>query len=109
MGEDYKDSNGLKKKRLLDNEISKIVDTFINNKQIDDFSVVVSYDRLKEKYSLAAGQYFDVKIDYIPLTEEEFQEKINSYKLELSKLFAQGNELDKKIMEGLDKLHYEKN
>lgn len=108
MGEDYKDSNGLKKKRLRDNEISQIVDTFASSKQVDDFSVVVSYDKLREKYSLAAGQYFEVKIEYVPLTEEEFKTKIASYKAELSKLLSEGNELDKKIMEGLDRLHYEK-
>lgn len=108
MGEDYKDGNGLKKKRLRDDEINQIVDTFANSKQVDDFSVVVSYDELREKYSLAAGQYFEVKIEYVPLTEEEFKTKIASYKAELSKLLSEGNELDKKIMEGLDRLHYEK-
>ena len=108
MGEDYKDSNGLKKKRLRDDEINQIVDTFTNSKQVDDFSVVVSYDQLREKYSLAAGQYFEVKIEYVPLTEEEFKTRIASYKAELSKLFFEGNELDKKIMEGLGKLYYEK-
>lgn len=108
MGEDYKDSNGLKKKRLRDDEINKIVDTFTNSKQVDDFSVVVSYDQLREKYSLAPGQYFEVKIEYVSLTKEEFKTKIALYKAELSKLFTEGDELDKKIMEGLDKLHYEK-
>ena len=108
MGEDYKDSNGLKKKRLRENEIDQIVDTFINGKQVDDFSVVVSYEQLQQKYSLAAGQYFDVKIEYVPLTEDEFNEKIARYKDELKALFDEGNELDKKIMEGLGKLHYEK-
>lgn len=109
MGEDYKDSNGLKKKRLREFEIDQIVDTFINMKEVEDFSVVVSYEQLKEKYSLAAGQYFDVKIEYIPLTDDEFKEKMAAYKNELKKMFEEGEILDKKIMEGLDKLHYGEN
>lgn len=106
MGEEYKDNNGLKKKRLTDEEINQIVDTFSNQKEIEDFSVIVTYEDLKEKYSLAAGQYFEVKIEYIPLTEEEFNEKINSYKTELKALFKEGEDLSKKILEGLEHLDY---
>ena len=109
MGEEYKDSNGLKKKRLRDDEISLIVNTFLNREVVDDFSIIVGYTKLKQKYSLAAGQYFDVKIEYVPLTEDEFNHKMSEYKAELTKLFDEGRELDKQIMEGLDKLHYEKN
>ena len=58
-------------------------------------------------HSLAAGQYFDVKIEYVPLTEDEFKHKMSEYKAELTKLFDEGRELDKQIMEGLGKLHYE--
>lgn len=109
MGEEYKDSNGLKKKRLRDDEISLIVNTFLNRAVVDDFSIIVDYTKLKQKYSLAAGQYFDVKIKYVPLTEEEFNQKMMEYKAELTKLFDEGRQLDRQIMEGLDKLHYEKN
>lgn len=109
MGEEYKDSNGLKKKRLRDDEISLIVNTFLNREVVDDFSIIVDYTKLKRKYSLAAGQYFDVKIEYVPLTEEEFNQKMMEYKAELTKLFDEGRQLDRQIMEGLDKLHYEKN
>lgn len=107
MGEEYKDSNGLKKKRLREDEISLIVNTFLNRKVVDDFSIIVDYTKLKQKYSLAAGQYFDVKIEYVPLTEDEFKHKMSEYKAELTKLFDEGRELDKQIMEGLGKLHYE--
>ncbi len=106
MGEEYKDSNGLKKKRLKDDEISLIVNTFLNREVVDDFSIIVDYTKLKQKYSLAAGQYFDVKIEYVPLTEEEFNQKMSEYKAELTKLFDEGRQLDRQIMEGLDKLHY---
>lgn len=107
MGEEYKDSNGLKKKRLRDDEISLIVNTFLNRKVVDDFSIIADFTKLKQKYSLAAGQYFDVKIEYVPLTEDEFKHKMSEYKAELTKLFDEGRELDKQIMEGLSKLHYD--
>lgn len=106
MGEDYQDSNGLKKKRLRDFEIEKIVTTFANAKKVDDFSVVVSWDEVEKKKSLAAGQYFDVKIEYVELTQEEFQEKINSYKQTLDKLFKDGDKLNTKILDGLNQLQF---
>ena len=69
LGEEYKDANGLKKVRLNDDEIEKIVGTFQRKEAVEDFSVAVSYDEIKEKgYSLSAGQYFDIKIDYVDIT-----------------------------------------
>ena len=63
MGEEYKDGNN-QKRRLRDFEIEQIVSTFQNKETVDDFSVAVTYDEIKaKKYSLAADQYFDVKID----------------------------------------------
>lgn len=107
LGEEYKDSNGLKKRRLLDSEINKIVDAFANKKAMDDFSVVVSYEEAQKKYSLAAGQYFDVKIEYSDMTQEEFNAKIEEYKKTLNELFVQSDELNKQIKEGLSKLRYD--
>lgn len=108
LGEEYQDANGLKKKRLRDDEIDKIIEAFRSNKPVDDFSVVLDYQQIKDKkYSLAAGQYFDVKIEYIELTQEEFAEKMNSYTSELENLFNEGNKLQKEIMEQLKKVRYE--
>ena len=107
LGEEYKDGNN-QKRRLRDEEIDKIVNTFLNKEAVDDFSVAVTYDEIKEKkYSLAAGQYFDVKIEYIPLTQEEFAAKMNGYTEELEKLFAEGDKLQKEIIEQLKKVKYE--
>lgn len=108
LGEDYQDSNGLKKKRLRPEEIDKIVDSFANKKSIDDFSVVVLHDELKAKNSLAAGQYFDVKIEYVELTQEEFEAKIRAYEENLDVLFNEGDKLNKQIKEQLSKLKFEK-
>lgn len=107
MGEEYQEGNN-KKRRLRDNEIGKIVNTFLNKKNIDDFSIAVTYDEIKEKnYSLSAGQYFEIKIEYIPMTKDEFENKINRYKNELSKLFDENLELEKQIKDNLENIKYE--
>lgn len=106
MGEDFKDSNGLKKKRLRQEEIDKIVDTFLNMKQIDDFSAVVSYEDLKQKYSLAAGQYFDVKIEFVPLTEEEFNLKMEGYQRELKRMFEEEDKINTNILNRISSISY---
>jgi type I restriction-modification system methyltransferase subunit len=107
MGEEYKDGNN-QKRRLRDFEIEQIVSTFQNKESVDDFSVAVTYDEIKEKkYSLAAGQYFDVKIDYIELTQDEFNTKMAEYTANLKAFFSEGNALQTEIMEQLKKVKYE--
>lgn len=108
MGEEYKDGNN-QKRRLRDFEIEQIVSTFQNKETVDDFSVAVTYDEIKaKKYSLAAGQYFDVKIDYVELTQDEFNAKMAEYTESLQKFFAEGNALQTEIMEQLKRVKYEK-
>ena len=107
LGEEYKDANGLKKVRLNDDEIEKIVTTFLNKEAVEDFSVAVTYDEIKEKnYSLSAGQYFDIKIDYVDITEEEFIRRIAEYKHMLSEQFAESHQLEEEIVEQLNRLHF---
>ena len=107
MGEDYQDGKN-KKCRLRPFEIDEIVNTFNNKESVDDFSVAVTYDEIKEKkYSLSAGQYFDVKIEYVELTQEEFNEKMNTYQNQLQEYFLESNRLQKEIIEKLKKVKYE--
>lgn len=107
LGEEYKDGNN-QKRRLRDFEIDKIVDTFLKKEAVDDFSVAVTYDEIKaKKYSLAAGQYFDVKIEYVELTQDEFNAKMAEYTKNLQEYFAEGNALQQEIMEQLKKVKYE--
>lgn len=107
LGEEYKDGNN-QKRRLRDLEIDKIVDTFLNREVVDDFSVVVTYDEIKaKKYSLAAGQYFDVKIDYVQLSQDEFNARMTAYATKLQEYFNEGNKLQEEIMEQLKKVKYE--
>ena len=107
MGTKVKDGKN-QKTVLSDEEVIKIENTFINQDIVDDFSVKVTYDDIKNKnYSLSAGQYFEVKIEYVDLSEEEFEEKMNTYKSNLEKYFAEGKNLEDEILKGLEMLSYE--
>jgi len=107
LGEEYKDGNN-QKRRLRPEEIEKIITTFRNKEAVDDFSVAVTYDEIiAKKYSLAAGQYFDVKIEYVELTQEEFEAKMSAFKTELQSFFDEDNALQAEIMKQLGKVKYE--
>ena len=107
LGEDYQDRKN-KKRRLREEDIELIIDTFNEKKDVDDFSIAVSYEEIKEKkYSLSAGQYFDIKIEYIDMTPEEFETKMKEYQKELQEYFEEGEKLQKEIMEQLGKIKYE--
>lgn len=107
LGEEYKDGNN-QRRRLRPEEIDLIVDTFAKKEAVDDFSVYVTYEEIiAKKYALAAGQYFDVKIEYVDMTPEEFNEKMAGYQAELVKLFDEGDKLQKEIVEQLKKVKYE--
>ena len=107
LGSKVKD--GKNQKTVLSyEEIEKIENTFINQEVVDDFSVQVTYDEIKDKnYSLSAGQYFEVKIEFVELTSEEFEEKMDSFKSNLEKLFSEGKSLEDEIRERLEELSYE--
>ena len=107
LGEEYKEGKN-KKRRLRNFEIDKIVETFIKKEVVEDFSVAVTYDDIvSKKYSLSAGQYFDVKIEYIELTQDEFKQKMSEYQSKLQEYFNEGNELQREIIEQLKKVKYE--
>ena len=77
LGEKRKADGKNQRTFLSEEEIHRIVDTFNAGKEVDDFSVLASMDEISEKkYSFSAGQYFDVKIDYVDLTPGEFDVKL---------------------------------
>lgn len=95
---------------LSDAELNKIVKTFTEHIVEEDFSVAVSYEQMKEKNcSFSAGQYFDVKIEYAELTQEEFDAKIQDFTNNLNNLFAENKTLEDEIKKSLKELKYEKN
>ncbi len=97
MGEEYQDGKN-KKRRLRPEEIEKIVTTFRDGEEIDDFSVAVTYDALIEKkYSLAAGQYFEIKIEHIDISAEEFDKRITGILSTLDSKFVESHKLEDQI------------
>lgn len=100
---------GKNQKTLLSaEEENRIIETFNRHEAIEDFSVVVSYDQIKEKnYSLSAGQYFEVKIEYTDITPEEFETKMEGYKKNLDTLFSESKSLETEIKKALGGLKYE--
>ncbi|SDW61825.1 HsdM family class I SAM-dependent methyltransferase [Streptococcus equinus] len=93
---------------LSSEEEEQIVSTFIAKEAIDDFSVTVSYDDIEAKnYSLSAGQYFDIKLEYIDITPQEFEERMTDYQVRLAELFKQSHALEKEIEEQMKGLKYD--
>lgn len=107
LGVEYSDSNGLKKRKLKLEEIDLIIDSFINQNNIENFSISVSYEKLKEKYSLAAGQYFEVKIEFVELSIDEFNLKIKQTEDNLKELFDFDKFTEDKIISNLKDIKYE--
>jgi len=93
---------------LSEGEEQLIINTFNAHKAVEDFTVVLSYDQIKEKnYSFSAGQYFDVKIEYTDITPEEFTTKMDGFKNNLDALFAESKTLEIEIKKQLEGLRYE--
>jgi type I restriction enzyme M protein len=107
LGEKIKDGKNQKTVLTLQEE-QRIIDVFNARQAEEDFSVAVSYDDIAAKnYSLSAGQYFDVKIDYVDITPEQFAEKMKGFSDNLESLFSQSRELEAEIKKQLAGLKYE--
>ena len=93
---------------LRPDEILKIEDTFISQKVIEDFSVKVTFEQIKEKgYSFSAGQYFPIKIDYVQLSSQDYDKQMKNFYLTLSNSFRENDKLEKIILDKLGELKYE--
>jgi len=93
---------------LSPEEEVRIINTFNAHKAVEDFSVVVSYEEIKEKnYSFSAGQYFDVKIEYSDITPKQFTAKMDGFKQNLDSLFVESKDLEKEIKKQLGGLKYD--
>lgn len=109
LGEEVKESKSKNKKTILSPiEEKLIIDTFNNHEEKEEFTVVVSYEQIKEKrYSFSAGQYFDIKIKYSDITPQEFASKMNAYKISLDRLFLESKEQELEIKKQLEGLKYD--
>ena len=76
-----------------------------------DINEELFFDKFSEiaekNYSFSAGQYFDVKIDYVDITPKEFESKMKTFQSNLDTMFAESKELEKEIQKQLKGLKYE--
>ncbi|MCI9234315.1 MAG: SAM-dependent DNA methyltransferase, partial [Bacilli bacterium] len=64
MGDKIKDGKN-QRTVLSENEIKEIIETFNNNIEKDNYSILVDIEKICDKnYNFNAGQYFDIKINY---------------------------------------------
>ncbi|MDD2991206.1 MAG: class I SAM-dependent DNA methyltransferase [Zoogloea sp.] len=107
LGTKVKDGKN-QKTLLSEAEEDRIIATFNGKEAVEDFSVVVSYaDIAAKNYSLSAGQYFDVKIEYSDLTPAQFAEKMQGFTDRLDGLFRESSGLEREIKKQLAGLRYE--
>ena len=108
LGETIKDGKN-QKTVLSHEEEDQIINIFNSKGAVDDFAVVVSYEDIAAKnYSLSAGQYFEVKVEYVDITGDEFDAKMNDFEVNLAALFDKSNQLDIAILDNLKGLKYGK-
>ncbi|MBT9888705.1 class I SAM-dependent DNA methyltransferase [Bacteroides xylanisolvens] len=109
LGETIKE-NGNQKTKLRTEEIQQIVNTFRNKDVVEDFSVTPTFDEIKEKgYSFSAGQYFDIKIDYVDITEDEFNRRMDNFKTTLRQQFRESHRLEEEILKQLECIGFNEN
>lgn len=93
---------------LSEEDMALIVNTFNAGQPVDDFCVAVSYEDIEQKkLSFSAGQYFEVKIEYVELTPEEFTDKMNGFAARLDELFSESRRMEDEIKEQLKRVKYE--
>ncbi len=108
LGTKVKDGKNQKTLLSFEDE-EKIISTINGNEVVEDFSVVVENEKIKQKsYSFGAGQYFDTKIEYSELTPEEFEAKMKEYTSNLDRFFEESRLLEEQIKKNLGGLRYEK-
>jgi type I restriction enzyme M protein len=97
---------GRNQKTVLDiSEEDLIIETFNDSTQISKFSVLVSYKEIEEYgFSFNPGQFFEMTTDDIQLTPEEFRLTTTKMKNELSLLLKDKLNLEKDLVESIDKL-----
>ncbi len=93
---------------LSEIEIDKIISTFTSKKNIEDFSVSVSYQEIKAKnYSMSAGQHFDLKIDYSDINKDEFENRMQKSLQKLKDLSQEASIYAEQINSTLKNIKYE--
>jgi len=106
LGTQVKDGKNTKT-LLSSDEEDKIIQTFKSHHAVEDFSVTVSYNEIKEKnYSFSAGQYFELKVEYIQMTIDEFKTRVDHFQECLKAFDSESIKLSRDIQESLRALTY---
>lgn len=106
LGEKRKVDGKNQRTFLSADEIERIVQAFNADEESDGLSVQASYEDIAaKKFSFSAGQYFEVKIEYVDLTPEEFDAELSERMAKLGDLFTQGARLQGEIEAQLKKVH----
>ena len=93
---------------LSETETKLIIESFKNKIEKEDFSILVKKsDVIKRNYSIYAGQYFPVKVEYAKYTIKEFDELLANHKKKIWDLSSQGRKLEERISKKLEDLQYE--
>jgi len=107
LGEKVKDGKN-QKTLLSSSDESQIINNFNNKLAVDDFSVLVSYEEIQKKnYSLSAGQYFELKIEYVDINKNEFKKILKTHQKNIKKLLSSSKVIESEITESLDKLVFD--
>ncbi len=107
LGTKIKDGKN-QKTLLSEDEEQRIIDAVNGSVDDDRFCVVKSFADIKEAgYTFNPGSYFDVSIDYVNITSDEFSEKMSESKTRLASLFAESTKLENAILGELEGLLYE--
>lgn len=92
---------------LSNEENQMIIDTFVKKQVVEDFSVLIDWDEIDEKGgSLAAGQYFPIKIEYFDITKKDFDQRNLKHINNLNDYFIKSQELSIRINNSLKELIY---
>lgn len=92
---------------LTPEEESTIIQTFNTKTAIENLSVVVTKEEIALKnYSFSAGQYFEVNIEHVDISIDEFSKKMGVFQNNLNNLFHEATVLDKEIQRQLLKFNF---
>jgi len=105
LGKEIREGDNQKTILEPDDENS-IINAINNNESIEGFSIEVEIEKIKgKKYSFGAGQYFETKIEYVKLSSDEFDKKIQLHKNNLEKYFGEGKKLQNTILNLLERIN----
>jgi type I restriction enzyme M protein len=87
-------------------EEQRIINTFNKAETLEDLSVAVTTKDIQNKnYSFSAGQYFELKIEYVDITVDEFATKLGEFRAKISDLNADAKDIQEQIDLGLMRLN----